>query len=198
MGRVLLLGCGSRRERMVKVRGRTDWTGQEVVTLDIDPRHKPDIVWDLNAVPWGGYRRDSDGGMITDTGRLVEILEDNSFEEIHAYEVLEHLGRQGDLFTFFGTFREIYRLLEPDGRLAATVPRWESIWAWGDPGHSRIINAGTLAFLDQQQYKDQVGVTPMADYRSMWAGDFELSWHDYLPENFRFVLRAVKPSRIGP
>jgi hypothetical protein len=194
MGKVLLLGAGARRERMIMVRGRTNWAGQALVTLDIDYRHQPDIVWDLNEHPWGGYR-------VVDATTMGIVLEDNSFEEIHAYEVMEHLGRQGDLLSFFADFGEIYRLLEPDGRFAATVPRWESMWAWGDPGHTRIINSGSLAFLDQQQYKDQVDCppgrrTPMADYRSLWDGDLELVWHDYLPENFRFILRAVKPSRI--
>jgi len=137
--------------------------------------------------------------------RNVELLrmdaqamafQDNSFDEVHAYELLEHLGQQGDIWSFFGTFAEIHRILRPEGRLAATVPRWDSMWAWGDPGHTRVINEGSLAFLSQEQYRLQVGKTPMADYRSVWKGDFEPTWTGFTEHNFMFTLRAVKPARL--
>src|SRR4030095_16735856 len=94
----LLLGCGSSRERRIIVQGRKDW--KRLVTLDYNPDHKPDIVHDLTQFPWP--------------------FEDDSFEEIHAYELLEHLGQQGDWRGFFRDFSEVYRILKPGGFLAAT------------------------------------------------------------------------------
>ena len=170
----LLLGAGSSRDRRLVVNGRKAWTG--LVTLDSNPDHGCDVVHDLNSTPWP--------------------FEDDVFDEVHAYEVLEHLGRQGDLPSFFAHFWEIYRILKPGGHLCATVPRWDSMWAWSDPGHTRVISEGTLAFLDQEQYKAQVGVTPMADYRSMWVGDFECKWTGRTPDTLRFTLQAVKPPRL--
>ena len=139
------------------------------------PDHKPDVVHDLERTPW--------------------LFQDDAFEEVHAYEVLEHLGRQGDFRAFFAHFYEIWRILKPDGFLAATCPSFRSMWAWGDPGHTRVLTSGSLVFLDREEYHKQVGKTAMADYRSWWSGDFRPIWIDEGGEHFRFVVQAVKPAR---
>jgi len=55
-------------------------------------------------------------------------IREDFFDEVHAYEVLEHLGRQGDYRSFFATFANIYRVLVPGGLLLATVPSRYSGW----------------------------------------------------------------------
>ena len=154
MQRELLIGCGSERTKRLTCDGSKDWSN--LTTLDYNPDHKPDVVWDLMqaALPF----------------------EDNSFDEIHAYEVLEHIGPQGDYHLFFAQFTEFHRILKPNGYLVASVPHWASMWAWGDPSHSRIINEGTLAFLSQAEYVKQVGKTPMTDFRYLYKADFKTSW----------------------
>jgi SAM-dependent methyltransferase len=169
----LLLGCGSSRIKRIVVPGLPqDWV--ELKTLDIEPSHNPDVVADLNnGIPYP----------------------DDTFDEVHAYEILEHLGQQGDVKSFFYTFYEIWRVLKPKGVLCATVPDWKSMWAWGDPGHTRIINSGSLVFLDQEEYRKQIGVTAMSDYRSLWQGDFMRIGQQTQGENFIFCLEAQKPAR---
>lgn len=172
--RELLIGAGSRRDKILAPSpDLKEW--QELVTLDINPDHKPDIITDLNITPWP--------------------LEDESFDEVHAYEVLEHLGVQGDAKSFFATFSEIYRILKPNGYLFATVPMWNNVWAWGDPSHTRIINQGSLAFLSQEEYKLQVGKSPMSDFRYMYKDDFNTVFKESKDGAFIFALQAVKPSR---
>lgn len=166
----LLLGCGSNKNKQVWEQGDTEW-GQ-LTTLDIDPCHNPDIVWDLNQLPWP--------------------FQDNTFDEIHAYEVLEHLGTQGDYKAFFAQFSEIHRILTPGGKLFATVPAWNDLWAFGDPSHTRIINEGTLTFLNQEQYQKQVGKSQMSDYRSIYKADFVPRHAEYKGKHFIFILEAVK------
>lgn len=148
----------------------------DLVTIDHDPNCGADVIHDLDQYPWP--------------------FEDNSFDACHAYCVLEHLGRQGDYKSFFAVFAEIYRILKPDGHLFALVPSRNDKWAWGDPSHTRIIQPESLVFLSQQQYKEQVGKTPMTDFRWLWKGDFEVAGLNDNGADFYFALKAHKPARI--
>lgn len=186
--RELLLGCGHSREKRIIIPSNDPFSDKWVnlTTLDIDPECKPDIVFDLSTLAddWLPDPNFAEGD---------RYLAPNSFNEIHAYEVLEHCGAQGDYTLFFAQFREFWRVLKPDGYFCATVPDWKSIWAWGDPGHTRVINLGTLVFLSKSQYERQLGKTAMSDYRSLMGDmDFELVRHCTRGELFEFVLRAVK------
>lgn len=170
--KVLLLGAGSSKT-LGTVTPLAHWPPQ-ITTLDIEPRHKPDVVWDLNVLPWP--------------------FQDASFDEVHAYEVLEHLGQQGDASSFFAHFWEIYRILKPMGYLAGSVPRWDQIWAWGDPSHRRVITEDSFTFLNQLKYAE-VGKTTMSDFRSIWHGDFQLEAFQKDAASLYFLLKAYKPAR---
>lgn len=146
-----------------------------MTTCDHDPGCGADVVHDLETLPWP--------------------FADDAFDEVHAYEVLEHLGTQGDYRAFFAHFGEIYRILKPGGLLVATVPEWDSVWAWGDPSHRRVISDASLVFLDRAHYALQVGKTAMTDFRWLWQGDFELVAADHAGVQFQFALQAHKPPR---
>lgn len=167
----LLLGCGNDRRKKVSFKEiPKDWT--RLVTLDIDEGVKPDVVHDLSELPLP--------------------FGDDVFDEIHAYEVLEHCGRQGDWKFFFDQFAEFHRIMKPGGYFIATVPMWDSVWAWGDPGHTRVINSGSLVFLSQKEYKQQIGKTAMTDYRPWYKADFDITSMQEVGDTFAFVLQAVK------
>jgi predicted SAM-dependent methyltransferase len=175
--RELLLGCGNRKDKRIWVEekgGGREWLG--LTTLDIDPDCKPDVIFDLATVP---------------TVRLP--FECNSFDEIHAMDVLEHFGQQGDWKAFLGFFADCWRIMKPEGIFFGCSPSWESSWAWGDPGHTRIISHESLMYLSQRQYQEQVGVTPMTDYRHYYKADFELgNVNNDEPEVFKFALICKK------
>jgi SAM-dependent methyltransferase len=172
----LLVGCGSNRLRRINIGGKTDWS--DLVTLDVNDAHKPDIVHDLTVRPLP--------------------FEDETFDEIHAYEVLEHLGQQGDWRTWFAEWNEWYRILKPGGVICGTSPWWQSVWAWADPGHTRVLSPEALCFLNQPEYTKQVGDTAMSDYRTVFKGDFDCVLMQMSGEHqFAFALRAIKPSRIS-
>ena len=169
----LLLGCGSARDKRLWVDGKEEWS--KLVTLDYNLDHSPDVIWDLRKLPWP--------------------FEDDTFDEVHAYEVLEHLGQQGDYKAFFAQFSEIWRITKAGGMLFATVPWWQDEWAWGDPSHTRVITPATLTFLSQIEYEKQVGKTAMSDFRNIYTADFERAYVEQRDPNLYFALSVVKPSR---
>lgn len=169
--RELLLGSGNHHAKRVK-HGNIEKEWQNLTRLDIDPDCKPDVLWDLNVLPYP--------------------FEDNSFDEIHAYHVLEHFGTQGDWKGFFAQFTELHRILKPDGILCGLVPMWDSPWAWADPGHTRVITRGTLAFLSQKIYDDEVGKTTLTDYRHIYKADFSLVGENEAEHEYGFIIKAIK------
>jgi len=154
MRSALLIGAG-RSHRLLNLESVP--LPEKIVTLDINPDHTPDVLWDLNVVPWP--------------------FEDESFDEIHAYEVLEHLGSQGDAKSFFETFSEIHRILKKGGILFGSCPNSESAWLLAEPSHRRVILPHTFNFLSQKFY-DGVGKTASSDFRNIWKGNLEYVWID--------------------
>ncbi len=202
--RELLLGCGYRRTRLIDPYLYTPqpppeferW--QNLTTVDINPECKPDFCLDLNRLGMGFVALPQDETNLTlieRNGRVNWRFRSNMFQEIHAYEVLEHLGALGDAASFFRDFSELWRILTPGGFLCATVPSRYSTWLWGDPGHTRAILPASLGFLCRPHYDRYVGSSPSSDYRPLYAGDFDiLRTHDD-DYTHTFVLKAVKPIR---
>lgn len=166
----LLIGCGSRTSKDIAVNGSHQFNN--VVRLDNNADHKPDIIHDLTVHPLP--------------------FSDNEFDEIHAYEVLEHLAYQGDYKFFFSEFSEYHRILKPGGVLCASCPSASSPWAWGDPSHKRIISPQSLVFLSQDEYAKQVGNTSMSDFRYIYKANFKAIHSEEKSGTFFFVLQAIK------
>lgn len=170
----LLLGAGSSRDKKLVYAGRREW--RDLVTLDHNVDHAPDVVHDLN---------DPELPFAADT-----------FDEVHAYCVLEHIGRQGDWRFFFAQWSDFWRVMKPGATFHGMCPAWNSPWAWGDPSHTRIISPQSLIFLAQPEYA-QIGKTAMSDFRFCYRADFDILHSQIEGDHFAFVLQAVKPSRIA-
>lgn len=166
----LLIGAGRNRDVKVIVDGKREWNN--LTTLDINPEVEPDVVWDLTNIPLP--------------------FPDNSFDTIHCYEVLEHIGVQGDYKFFFAQFTDFHRILKPNGLIIGSVPHPSSPWAWGDPSHTRVIPPENFVFLDQRSYEEQVGHTAMTDFRYLYKVSFTRMYVQQEDQNTVFVLRAIK------
>jgi len=181
----LVLGSGPKPQKFIFTPNSKSATFENPTTVDINPSHYPDVVWDLNNLPWP--------------------FEDNSFDEIHAYNVLEHLGQQGDYKSFFAHFDEMHRILKPGGYIAGISVDFDTVHLWADPGHTRAITRLMLQnFLSREQYELQAGKTAMTDYRFCYKGDFEymplegdvIGDREHHADSFAFLLKVFKPIRF--
>lgn len=178
--RALMLGAGFAPPKRLLVNPGTETAVVTWTTLDINPDCEPDIVFDLDNI-----ERDVDAQGIYECQLPVEA---ETFDEVHAYQVMEHYGQQGDFLGFFAGFRELWRVLKPGGLLIGDVPALHSPWLWGDPGHTRVISAESLSFLVRESY-DALGNTSRTDYRSLvapfWWNPLHVATVD---TRFEFVL----------
>lgn len=138
-------------------------------TVDIDPNCNPDILHDLNVFPYP--------------------FPDGEYDEIHAYEILEHLGTQGDWKFFFQQFKEFHRVLKTPGHIFITVPLWNGPYAWCDPGHTRVMPLNMFSFLSQKTYEIMVGNSAMADYRHYWDKNFDIIQYEEKEGRLYLVLK---------
>jgi len=121
-GKKINLGCGPDR--------RPGW-----INVDVDQGHRPDVVWDLNELPYP--------------------FEDSSADRIYAAQLVEHLALHTIDF-----FRESYRILRADGVLEVVMPnmfslanrlrylagRYEGSPEW-NPYHTKLVHPRYLAGL---------------------------------------------------
>lgn len=152
MTKSLLLGSGRDLRKKVIVPD-PEWVG-ELITLDMDPNCGASLLWDLEKRPLP--------------------FDDETFAEIHAYDVLEHVGRQGDWRDFFDQFAEFWRLLIPGGTMGIIVPIGSDLLV--DPGHSRFYHAKHFHMLSQAWYDENFARHGGSggDYRWYWKRNFEV------------------------
>ena len=148
----LLIGCGNSRVKQIQPDGSPEWSG-ELVTLDMDPNCGADVVWDMESRPLP--------------------FDDESFDEIGAYNVMEHWGRQGDWRGWFDEATEYHRILKPGGTMGIVVPVGED--ALADPGHTRFFQQNYFGFLNQEFYAENLGNGAcVTDYRWYWTLNFDI------------------------
>ena len=85
------------------------------VNVDITPDTAPDVVHDLDDRPWP--------------------FPDDSFDEIHGIDVLEHLA------DVVGAMQELHRVARADATVKIVVPHFSSPNAYTDPTHERQFGA---------------------------------------------------------
>lgn len=172
--KALMLGSGffpaERQLISMDASPEPEWT-----TLDINRACKADIVFDLEEL---------------EHGQQLPFAPE-SFDEVHAYQVLEHFGKQGDYVGYFRTFRELWRILKPEGLLVGDTPALASPWLWGDPGHKRVISIESLSFLTRASYKG-LGKTTSTDYREFVSPCWWLILHnEVVGDRYSFVLKKT-------
>jgi len=77
--------------------------------------------------------------------------EDNTFDEVIAMDILEHLD------DFVKSMEELHRILKPNGTVTIRVPYWNHSCAYIDPTHKRGFHEQTFQFfdIDSPYYKER-------------------------------------------
>ena len=175
MKKYLILGCGTLIEKRISVPPFGDHPGSpekdfigQTTTVDHLPAVNADICADLNDLPY-------------------DWVGDEEYDEIHAYEILEHCGTQGDADFFFGQFNEFWRILKPNGLMMLSVPMWTNSIAFGVPDHKRVMPACLFQFLFESYY-DNLGNPGFGDYRSFIKGYWRCFWGKESESRLELVL----------
>lgn len=115
---------------------------------------QPDVIWDLERTPW-------------------RFAKTGSVTEIRAVHILEHLGRDPDVFNRI--MIEMYRVLVPHGAVEIKTPHYRCDTFWADPTHVRAISPEGMALYSKANCRMFAekgwASTPLADYLDV---DFEV------------------------
>lgn len=97
--------------------------------VGVDKFGTPDVLHDLERFPWP--------------------WPDASVSEVKMLHVLEHLGRDPDVF--IAIMKELYRICRPAARIEIVVPHPRHDNFLGDPTHVRPVTHQTLALFDRER-----------------------------------------------
>lgn len=100
-------------EKYKLILGAAGGKHSDAVTLDIDPKHHPDVVYDLNKPPWP--------------------FKDNRFKKVVCHHIVEHLS---DIAI---VMEELHRICSRDGEIYIEVPHHTSPFA-NSPEHKLRFN----------------------------------------------------------
>lgn len=173
--------------------------------INVDRFGAPDLRHNLEVVPWP--------------------WPDDSVDEVLLKHVLEHLGRDTDVY--LDIWKELYRVCRDGATIRIAVPHHRHEYFYNDPTHVRAVTADGMTLFSQRLNRECIARglanTPLGIYLGI---DFEIAdvkqkpseiWHrlhalhpehaeillqqaalyNNVIEEVQIVLRAVKPPGRG-
>jgi len=135
------------------------WVNHDLATLT-----GVDVVHDLTKFPWP--------------------WSDDTFEEVHMDNVLEHLPETTR------TMEELWRIMQPGGKLFIGVPYWNSFEAWGDPTHEKLFSEEKFEFYDPNTWRGK-------DRAYYSKAKFKIEQIAFCVNPFKPLVRGTRGYRFG-
>jgi hypothetical protein len=131
--------------------------------INVDRDGEPDLRHDLEVFPWP--------------------WPDDSVSEVLVYHVLEHLGRDPNVY--LGVMKELYRVCEDGATIWVVVPHHRHDNFFNDPTHVRVVTSEGMRLFSQQNNRE-------------WAaqGLSNSPLGLYLGVDFELVEVKLKPSEL--
>lgn len=144
------------------------------LTVDINPDTSPDIVHDLNRVPWP--------------------LDDDTFDLIYCTDIIEHLG---DLVK---TMEEIHRVARAGARVFITTPHFSCSNSYTDPTHRHHLGFFSFDYFTGQNQWDfytkarfrkvKAGLVFYPKFKNKLIWRIANRWPAFYEEHLAFILPA--------
>jgi SAM-dependent methyltransferase len=157
------------------------------IGIDISPDTQADIVYDLSVFPYP--------------------FEDNQFDEILCYDIIEHLPDT------VRVMEEIHRVAKPNAIVKIRVPHYACWWAYSDPTHKKVFSPFSFDhFLENKLFEHYTRVcfrlvSRKIDFHRVfkWTGleflanKFPFRYEQFFafifrPCNINFTLMVIKNS----
>lgn len=146
--------------------------------VNVDKYGEPDVKHDLEVFPWP--------------------WPDSSVEEVRLIHVLEHLGRDPEVF--IGIMKELFRVCRGGALITIHVPHPRHDNFIGDPTHVRVVTPQVLSLFSKancERWKAEGAAnTPLAIYHDV---DFEVvDWGIVVDRNYQELLNrgAITQAQI--
>lgn len=129
--------------------------------VNVDKYGEPDVQHDLEQFPWPWV--------------------DSSVDEVRLIHVLEHLGRDPEVF--IGVVKELYRVCAAGAKVMIVVPHPRHDNFLGDPTHVRPVTMQVMSLFDraacEEWQRKGFANTPLAIYHGV---DFRIAEHVLVPD----------------
>jgi hypothetical protein len=141
--------------------------------VNVDRFGTPDLRHDLEVVPWP--------------------WPDDSVREIMLNHVLEHLGR--DTNVYLDIWKEIYRVCQDGATIRITVPHHRHEYFYNDPTHVRVVTADGMTLFSQRLNRECIAKgysnTPLGVYLGI---DFDIVDVKHQPSQLWHRVNAHSPT----
>jgi SAM-dependent methyltransferase len=138
--------------------------------------------------------------VVVDLGSETWPWGDNSVDEVHCYNLIEHLTNLNNKNERIHFFNELYRVLKKDAKANIALPHWCSSRYYGDPTHCEPFSEMGFFYLNKKWREESAPHVDKKYNQNGYDCDFESNWgysvrEDLLDKNKEDVEKAIKTEK---